>query len=165
MVNLIDELFKTLAKQLVNIHEKGLYRCDNFTTGNKAVDDFLKFAVDISKEGLEPKIVDSELSFYISKHILNKDINEVELHSMEIIKGSLPAIVSEDYEFIVSYSKYLCSYETAHEIWFDIFHEFSTVEPMSIEELRAKMENCESGFIDIIPRKGGVVVIDSEQDS
>ena len=84
---------------------------------------------------------------------------------MEIIKGSLPAIVSEDYEFIVSYSKYLCSYETAHEIWFDIFHEFSTVEPMSIEELRAKMENCESGFIDIIPRKGGVVVIDSEQDS
>ena len=109
--------------------------------------------------------MNSELSFYISKHILNRDIDEVELHAMEIIKAALPSIVSEDYDVIVSYSKYLCCYETANEIWFDIFHEFSTVEPMSIEELRAKMENCKEGFIDLIPRKGGVVVIESEQDS
>ena len=148
MVNFIDELFKVLAKQLVNIHEKGLYRCD----------DFLRIAIGMTKEGIIPEIVNSELTFYISKHILNRDISEEELHAMEIIKSALPSIVSEDCDFLVSNSKYLCSHETADEIWFDIFHEFSTVKPMSIEELITKRENCKEGFFDLIPRKGGMII-------
>ena len=112
MENSIDDLFITLSKQLVEIHNKGLCAADNLTTGNKVVDDFLKLALNLSKEGYHSDIIEAELSFNISKHILKANIDEVTLHSLEIIKKTLKAMVSGDHIFLEWYSNYLCSYST-----------------------------------------------------
>jgi len=108
MDNYIDKLFITLGKQLMDIYKKGLCNSKSFTTNNKKVDDFLELALNLSKDGYAPNIIDSELSFNISKHILNKDIDEITLHSMEIIRKTVQAIIS--------YSRYLCSSKTVREL-------------------------------------------------
>ncbi|MCR4943503.1 MAG: hypothetical protein K5986_03425 [Clostridium sp.] len=147
MAKFIDELFIILSKQLVDIHEKGLCESNSLVTKNKIVDDFLKLALDMSKQGYRPEIIDAELSFNISRHILNNDIDEVPLHAMEIIKNTLQAIISIDYSFLVSYSRYLCSDEVKHEIQYNIFNVFSDIE-------NEKGLLFKNSIIDIMPRSG-----------
>lgn len=155
MCNFIDKLFIILSRQLVEIHEKGLCESNNFITENKMVDDFLKLALNLSKEGYRSDIIDSELSFNISKHILNKDIDEIILHSMEIIRKTLQAIIATDYSFLVSYSRYLCSDKAVREIQYDIFDVFSKVDSENEKELLWNNSRTEESveYTDIIPRK------------
>lgn len=149
----IDCLFITLSKQLVIINDNGLFATDNLTTGNEVVDDFLKLALNLSRDGYHPDIIEAELSFNISKSILNGNIDEITLHSLEIIKKTLRAIVSGDHLFLEWYSKCLCSDSAIREIQDDIFDIFNTVDikNINVESLKDTYDNKNS-ISDIIPR-------------
>ena len=116
MKNFLNKLFISLTKEMIDIHRKGLCETDIYITGNSTVDDFLKLALDLAKNGYRADFIDSELSFNMNEHILNIDIDEIELRSMEIIKMTLQPIISLDIISLISYSKYFCSEKAVREI-------------------------------------------------
>lgn len=149
----MDCLFITLSKQLVIINDNGLFATDNLTTGNEVVDDFLKLALNLSRDGYHPDIIEAELSFNISKSVLNGNIDEITLHSLEIIKKTLRAIVSGDHLFLEWYSKCLCSDSAIRKIQDDIFDIFNKVDikNINVEELKDTYDSKNS-ISNIIPR-------------
>lgn len=156
MNNFLDKLFISLTKEMTDIHKKGLCETNIYITGNPTVDDFLKLALDLAKDGYVSELIDSELSFNINKHILNRDIDEIELRSMEIIKLTLQPIISLDIISLIYYSKYFCSEKTVREIDNIIY---ASISYEDIEKYRlAALKRKDSNYVEftdtfVFPKK------------
>lgn len=143
---LIDETFILLAKTVKESRDKGLCEVIVPRGENEVVNSFLKYAIDLSKDGVMPIVLSTELSAQISKYILNRSIDEDTLMALEIIKGLSEAVRAEDYDEILHYARNKASYEVYRYISDNIFNEYL------LEDFEKNWNN-ENMFHDIIVMK------------
>ena len=84
---------------LMSLQTESFFKIVCTKTGNEVVDEFLNYALELIKQGLEPKIVEVELSTKISLYLLNRSIDEITLRALEIIKGEKDGECAPSFKF------------------------------------------------------------------